>query len=295
MTVSSEVTVSRGEDAILSCSFRPEGVAYTGGITVKWLARERKAAPFFQCSLKNDSVGASNPCLVSGLRYSLNGDPRRGELSLLIRKVQLTDGGVFFCRVEVDRAVTWLGGSHLMEEILLHVNAEPQILSISVVDAPCSPGSSAPSWLQCEVEGNPPPKVIWLSASRRMLENQGRTSESGPYRRSSCVPYLQEEGQVLTCRAESRLGEAERRFPDADVLMFILIVCGGVLLMIAAVTVILIYCLKKNRRQQSTNSPTDGAQELQMVYSEITFASMNSRVPTQQQAGVTYSPLKLQL
>ncbi|XP_072249479.1 sialic acid binding Ig-like lectin 15, like [Leuresthes tenuis] len=273
MTVSSVVTASRGEDAVLSCSFAAGEEAYSGMITVKWLAREQKPAPFFQCSVKNDSVEAANPCKVPGSKYSLNGDPRRGELSLLIRKVQLADIGAFFCRVEVDKAITW-GRKYLQQKIDLYVNAAPQILSVSVVETPCNQDSSAPSWLQCEVEGNPLPKVIWLSASRRQLENQGLTLESGPYRQTSCVPYLAEEAQVFTCRAESRLGDAERLFPDGDGLRIILIMCGGVLLMIVTVTVILIYCLKKNRRQQSSNSPTDGAQELQIVYSAITFTSL---------------------
>jgi len=130
MTVSPEVAVSRGEDTILSCSFTLGQVAYSGMITVKWLAREPKTAPFFECSVKNDSVEAPNPCMVSGLKYSLNGDPRRGELSLLIRKVQLTDIGVFFCRVEVDQAITW-GRKYLKEKIYLDVNGKFFLFSAS--------------------------------------------------------------------------------------------------------------------------------------------------------------------
>uniref|UniRef100_A0A3Q1BM03 Ig-like domain-containing protein n=1 Tax=Amphiprion ocellaris TaxID=80972 RepID=A0A3Q1BM03_AMPOC len=102
MTVSPVVTVSRGEDAILNCSFTHKQKNYSGNITVKWLARDPYTEPFFQCSVKNDSMEGGNDCSGSGLKFSLDGDPRRGQLSLLIRKVQLTDNGTFFCRVELE-------------------------------------------------------------------------------------------------------------------------------------------------------------------------------------------------
>ncbi|KAG7232890.1 hypothetical protein INR49_007954 [Caranx melampygus] len=134
MVVSPEVTVSRGQDVVLSCSFtHPRQQKYSGLIRVKWLSQAggQKSPPFFTCSLRNDSTGDHSSCSGSALRHSLTGDPRRGELSLLLRKVQLTDNGLYFCRVELDDR-----GDSFQKYTELHVRAEPQILSLSVVDSP---------------------------------------------------------------------------------------------------------------------------------------------------------------
>ncbi|XP_047453856.1 hemicentin-2-like [Mugil cephalus] len=101
-------------------------------------------------------------------------------MSLLIRKVELTDNGSFFCRVELDQ-------NYFEAKIDLCVEAKPKILSLSVVDEPCGSGS-APRWLRCEFEGHPLPQIVWLKSSRRLLEPQGRRMETGPYRGISCVP-----------------------------------------------------------------------------------------------------------
>lgn len=86
-----------------------------------------------------------------------------------------------------------------------------------------SGSDSAPRRLKCEVEGHPLPRIVWLSASRFMTEIQGHTSKSGPYRLVSFLPYP--KGEVLTCRAESELGEAERTYPADNTLMVTECVC----------------------------------------------------------------------
>uniref|UniRef100_A0A4W6DTL5 Ig-like domain-containing protein n=1 Tax=Lates calcarifer TaxID=8187 RepID=A0A4W6DTL5_LATCA len=99
MVVSPEVTVSRGEDAVLNCSFtHPQQQSYSGTITVKW-ARAPDSV-FFSCSVRNESMERPTNCSFPGLKHSLHGDPRRGELSLLIREVQLSDNNEYVCRVE---------------------------------------------------------------------------------------------------------------------------------------------------------------------------------------------------
>lgn len=101
MKVSPVVSVPRGEDAVLSCFFTHPGQQdYSGLITVKWLARESNAPPFFKCSLRNDSKEELKDC--SGFKHSLKGDPRQGDLSLIMRKVHVADSGSYFCRVELD-------------------------------------------------------------------------------------------------------------------------------------------------------------------------------------------------
>ncbi|XP_040900872.1 sialic acid binding Ig-like lectin 15, like [Toxotes jaculatrix] len=244
MVVSPVVTVSRGEDAVLSCSFtHPRQRDYSGLIAVKWLARERNASPFLACSVRNDSMEGGS-CSSSALKHSLDGDPRRGELSLLIRKVQLNDEGVYFCRVELDNRYD-------QKRTELRVTAEPQILSLSVVE---TSSDSAPRRLQCEVEGHPLPKTVWLSASRRLIDDRGRTDQSGPYRQISSVPYLEEE--VLTCRAENTVGQAERTYPPSppsppspssppsNTLMITLVVCGLILLLLLLSAGVTVGCLR---------------------------------------------------
>lgn len=131
--------------------------------------------------------------------------------------------------------------------------AEPHILNLSVVEMPCG-SDSAPRRLQCRAEGNPLPKIVWLSASRRMLENKVESSQSSPYHVTSCVPYLEEE--ELTCRAESALNHTERTYPtrepqdqseeseECDSLKIPLIVCAVIALLIP-IAGIVFYCLSE--------------------------------------------------
>ncbi|XP_070767840.1 sialic acid binding Ig-like lectin 15, like [Enoplosus armatus] len=241
MKVSPVVSVPRGEDAVLSCSFtHPKQQDYSGKITVKWLARESHAYPFFSCSVRNDSMEGLNDCSVSGLKHSLEGDPRQGELSLLISRAQLTDNGTYFCRVELDSS--WWSNSQ--KEIQLYVTAKPQILSLSAVKT--SPGSdSATRRLQCEVEGHPLPTITWLSASRVPSGDQVQTSNVSPFRLISSVPYLEED--VFTCRVESRLGGAEWRYPPSNTLKITLTVCGLIVLLLSTGFI----CYRKNRGEQN--------------------------------------------
>ncbi|XP_070690859.1 sialic acid binding Ig-like lectin 15, like [Pempheris klunzingeri] len=247
MKVSPVVSIPRGEDAVLSCSFtHPYQQHYSGKITAKWLARDPTSHPFFSCSVKNDSVEEVNECRNAELKYSLQGNLRRGELSLGIRKVHLSDNGSYFCRVELNG---WR--SNIQKETQLYVTAKPQILSLSVVET--STGSDgAPQRLQCEAEGHPLPTVSWLSASRGPLGEQVQTSQAGPYRLVSSVPYL--EGDVFTCRVASGLGGAQRRYPASDALMITLTVCGGVLLLLLLLATGII-CYVRKRGEPLSETP----------------------------------------
>ncbi|KAK2909639.1 hypothetical protein Q8A73_007354 [Channa argus] len=260
MVVSPEVTVSIGEDIVLSCAFtHPRQQDYSGIINVKWFPRNSNAEPLFSCSVTNDSMNGPNHCLSPPLRFSLHGDPRRGELSLLIRTVQLTDDDAYICSVQLDSR--W---NSIQKSTELHVTAKPQILSLRVLETP----SGSDRMLQCEVEGDPQPKIVWLSDSRRQLENQGWTFESGPYRQISSVPYLEEE--VLTCRAESKLGEAERMFPADNSLVIALTVCGLILLLLLLLSAgVIVYCRTKR----------GAATEIELHYSTITRSTLAPSEP----------------
>lgn len=120
---------------------------------------------------------------------------------------------------------------------------KPQILSLSVVNGTCGKQSSASRWLKCEAEGKPVPKIVWLSPSRRLLENQGLSFESVLWRTTACIPYLEEEvNQVITCRAENS-DFAERSFPESKDLRMVVIVVNVVVLMsLSSVFAIVIIC-----------------------------------------------------
>ncbi len=93
-----------------------------------------------------------------------------------------------------------------------------------------SGSDSAIRRLQCEAEGHPLPNITWLSASRSPLRDQVQTSVVDPYRLVSSVPYLEED--VFSCRVESSLGGAERRYPASKTLMITLTVCGLIVLLL---------------------------------------------------------------
>ncbi|XP_035019774.1 sialic acid-binding Ig-like lectin 15 isoform X2 [Hippoglossus stenolepis] len=304
MAVSPVVTASRGEDAVLSCSLtNSKQQQYSGKIHVKWFARESDSSPFFSCSVQNDSATQGlGDCSFSELKHSLTGDPRRGELSLLIRKVQLTDDGQYFCQVELD------GKQRLTQKTQLLVPAEPQILSLVVVETPPASGS-APWRLQCEVEGNPLPKLVWLSASKLKLDDQGKTTESGRFRRIGEVPYL--EGEELTCRAENSLGGAQRSYPPSQTLMITAVVCGlmGALLLLLLFIAGLVHCRRnrapvdtvyenvvKGHRVRASDPPADGHSEIQLVYSVVDSPPAHQLVSSScpPEPVVLYSPVNVQ-
>ncbi|KAM8733997.1 sialic acid binding Ig-like lectin 15, like isoform 2-T3 [Acanthopagrus schlegelii] len=262
MKVSPVVSVPRGEDAVLSCSFtHPRQQDYSGPITVKWFARETSALPFFKCSVRNDSMEELKDCSGSELKFSLRGDPRQGDLSLVIRKVHVADSGPYFCRVELSGV-----RQNQQEETRLRVTVKPQILSLSVVEPK---SDSTTRRLQCEVEGNPPPSITWLSASRGLLTDQVFTSAVNLEKLSSSVPYV--EGEVFTCRVENMLGGAERRYPADNTLIITLSVCGLIVLLLLCAGII---CCWRRRAQHES------------------LKSSNSR--HLEEEGVVYSPVNVQ-
>lgn len=97
--------------------------------------------------------------------------------------------------------------------------------------------------------------MVWLSASKRLLENQGHSFKSGEWSLKACIPYLQEGEEVVTCRAENSEDHAERSFPDSNTLTMIVIVVSAIALMLLCPVFIciLIICLSEFRSCRPIN------------------------------------------
>nr|XP_046156877.1 sialic acid binding Ig-like lectin 15, like [Oncorhynchus gorbuscha] len=335
MTVPPVVNSTIGGDVVLPCSFtHPKQQDYSKGITVQWVTRQFHDKPFFQCKVKNVTTGGMNECSVpeSYQRFSVKGDPKQRDLSLLIRDLAVTDNGVYFCRVELD--YYWGDGKwQTASGTQLNIIAKAHILSLSWVEASLGPGNGS---LRCVVEGNPPSTITWFSSSKGNIDPGVSTIGTHPFQRTSSIPYFTQE--VYTCRAENSLGRAERRFPPGPTALTVALSVCGVLLLLLLLGVALFYLRKRGYlrfynsekiKQQSDvctdpaiamvsessiyanvsemespqslykhNSPEDGDMELNLVYSDVQLNATtqspqrSSRVPIPDE-GVHYAIVKL--
>ncbi|XP_029601229.1 sialic acid-binding Ig-like lectin 15 isoform X1 [Salmo trutta] len=117
---------------------------YPKDITVQWITRQFHDKPFFQCKVTNVTTGGMNECSVpeSYQRFSVKGDPKQRDLSLLIRDLAVTDNGVYFCRVELD--YYWGDGKwQTASGTQLNIIAKAQIVSLSWVEASLGPGNGS--------------------------------------------------------------------------------------------------------------------------------------------------------
>ncbi|XP_019719421.1 sialic acid binding Ig-like lectin 15, like isoform X2 [Hippocampus comes] len=309
--VCDEVSVLRGQDAILGCSFtHPKQDRYVDNIMLSWIGRTETNPPFFQCTVKNDSSATLADCLgLSG--FLLAGNLRQGNASLRISAVQVKDEGVYFCNVKLEK-----GGSQ-KKKLMLNVQVRPAILSLSMVTS----SSSAPNRLQCVAEGLPLPNITWLSAYGQPLATalaaHVKTSFAHWYLNSS-IPYERQE--ELTCRVENALGRAEGTYRPANTLRDLGLVCGGVavaLLMLATWGFVVhrqkirarncnAQIQQNDQRQncclQSSDGPAGGAIELQTVYATVVLPDASEGVPctkskhahTHQEQDILYSTVKFQ-
>ncbi|XP_077382261.1 sialic acid binding Ig-like lectin 15, like isoform X2 [Festucalex cinctus] len=276
--VSEEVTVFRGQDAILGCFIiYSKYDRYASIIKVSWIGRKATSVPFFQCGVKNDSLVTSADCLGPN-RFSLAGDLCQGVASLLIRDVTVIDEGVLFCEVALD------GGRPQRKELTLKVQVKPAILSLSLVTG--SP--SIPQRLQCIAEGQPCPNITWLSASGGPLATAShvQTLSAGLYVNSS-IPYEQQD--ELTCRVESALGRTEQTYRPANMARVAALACGGIAaaVLLLATGGVIVHRLRRrarnrdaqiqqnsqthNRLPPSSHGPDGGAVEIQAVYTTVAF------------------------
>ncbi len=104
MNVQDQVNGTFGQNVILPCVFiHPKQNTYTGDITVKWM-QGKKSEPIFQCKFYNNTNGQDSNCIDkrSSERLLLQGNHRKGDISLRINNLQFTDASQYTCRVELD-------------------------------------------------------------------------------------------------------------------------------------------------------------------------------------------------
>lgn len=103
MKVQDQVNGTLGQNVILPCFFtHPKQNAYTGDITVKWM-QGKINEPIFQCIFHNKTNGQNSNCTAKQRqRLLLQGDHRKGDISLRINNLQFTDASQYTCRVELD-------------------------------------------------------------------------------------------------------------------------------------------------------------------------------------------------
>ncbi|XP_039506854.1 sialic acid binding Ig-like lectin 15, like [Pimephales promelas] len=201
MPVPPQVNGSLGKNVILPCVFtHPKQNNYKGVINVKWM---KSGELIFHCNLHNttnsqDDVNCTD--LRSSERLSLNGYPKKGDISLRISNLKFTDATRYFCRVELDYEKC---SSKDME---LNINAPAQILSLSLdLDAKANS-----MMLKCIARGNPVPEVKWTSSSG-LLENGLIKTDHSNYMVISSVPFSDQN--MYNCQAVNSLGRDQRTFP----------------------------------------------------------------------------------
>ncbi|XP_063054056.1 sialic acid binding Ig-like lectin 15, like [Engraulis encrasicolus] len=255
MWVPGQVNSTERYNVILPCTFtHPDQDSYSGRIRVQWKTdQHRYADPFFQCTAINSTLLVSGDkedynCSVAAGRFSLRGDPRRGDLSLLIRDAWLNDTRVYFCRVELDG----VGQNYQSKSgIKLSVTAPARILSLFQNPFPHNHS------LECLAVGNPLPQLTWLSSSSSSsapVPASVKTDPHDPYtvRSVATITSLEEE-EVYTCRAENALGSQERVFPPskgpAALTVGLGTLAGLLLLVVAGLLAVLMWKRRRRRRR----------------------------------------------
>ncbi|XP_067305666.1 sialic acid binding Ig-like lectin 15, like isoform X2 [Pseudorasbora parva] len=199
MSVMPQVNGSFGQNVILPCNFtHSKQNSYTGGIIVKW-TKDKEL--IFHCNLQNKTNRQDNNNCINlkpSERLSLNGNPRKGDLSLSISNSKFTDASLYNCRVELDYI-------KFGKNTDLIINAPAQILNLSLdLDAKANG-----MMLKCFAQGNPVPEVTWTSSSGPLKTVPIQTQLSNYI--ISSVPFSDQD--VYTCQAVNPLGHDQRKFP----------------------------------------------------------------------------------
>ncbi|KTF79075.1 hypothetical protein cypCar_00039213 [Cyprinus carpio] len=279
MKVQDRVNGTLGQNMILPCIFtHPKQNTYTGDITVKWM-QVNKHEPIFICILHNETNAQDSNCIFprSSERLLLQGDPRKGDISLGINNLQFTDASQYICRVELNY-------NKFEKHTTLNVNAPAQILSLS------KDLEVLGMMVKCIAQGNPLPEIKWTSLSGP-LENVPIKTDHSNFIVISSVPFSEQD--VYTCQAVNSLGQVQKTFPPNHSNCFGLMVTTGILGCLLLLGLVL-FTLDVMKRRQSAQTVVLHDKRVQRVKTSIYQANETvyaniSTCPVGREQGYVYS------
>ncbi|XP_066566685.1 sialic acid-binding Ig-like lectin 15 [Amia ocellicauda] len=194
-----EILGEFGKDVLLPCTFQQPKNDYKGNIEVIWRTKVHFDGPvIFHCvnsasAMSNCSAPSTETSKMS--RYSLAGDARQNNLSLLIRKASFEDNDSYFCRVQLEGK-----GNSWETKRGTNLKVPPFIKQLYI-----SVDRFGDHSVTCEAMGLPLPTIVWVQP-----QNQNFTvrNSSGNQSVSSTVPAILNE--THTCRASNLFGTEER-------------------------------------------------------------------------------------
>ncbi|KAK2902722.1 hypothetical protein Q8A67_007435 [Cirrhinus molitorella] len=243
MKVHDQVNGTLGQNVILPCVFtHPKQNSYTGKITVKWI-QGKKHEPIFQCSFYNKTQ--ENNCINPrpSEQSSLQGNPRKGDISLKINNLQFTNDLQYTCRVELDY-------NTFEKHTTLNINAPAQILSLSL-ELEFQGTLKTMHRVKCIAHGKPVPQIQWTSSSGP-LESIPNKTEYSDYIVISSFPLASDQ-DMYTCQAVNTLGQDQKTFPPNSPNCSGLLVTAAILgwlLSLGLVAFILVVIMRKGRSAQ---------------------------------------------
>ncbi|KAL6465539.1 hypothetical protein MHYP_G00256720 [Metynnis hypsauchen] len=163
------------KDVILPCSFTGQHK----DVTVVWRIKHHLTGPIiFTCLSKLDPLATEQNCSDSAGRYSISGNRRTQNISLMIKNVRVTDEEKYYCWVKLEGSTDRyenLKGTQLTVKV-------PRVLESIYIRT----YGSGEQFVTCDVMGRPPPVVTWIEPEK--MSSSMISVEASLVRASYSVP-----------------------------------------------------------------------------------------------------------
>ncbi|XP_076842252.1 butyrophilin subfamily 1 member A1-like [Brachyhypopomus gauderio] len=191
------VVAAPGSDVTLPCSLKPHMSAVN--LEVKWTRQDLGDKLVHHYKNKQDQTDKLDPSYINRTSLSIE-KLQQGNTSLLLKKVQVSDGGQYRCRVDSDQ---WKDSVNVQ----LRIEATGGTPNITVLGT----GVSGGVLLQCESRGWwPVPDLQWLNSEGAELPAGVKEScedDGGFYVRRSLTAHKSNTNTYI-CRV--KLGEVKK-------------------------------------------------------------------------------------